>query len=62
LALHDGCCEKASIRTVSSEVASGRLNEAIAMIEQAKEKWQLGARGWWLCLKRVRMAFGYSGH
>lgn len=43
LALHDGFREKASIHTVTSEVASARLNEAIAVIEQAKKKWQLAA-------------------
>lgn|GEM_PF-4261224 len=41
LTLHDGCRENASVHTVSNEVAAERLDAAIALIEQTKQKWQL---------------------
>jgi len=70
LALHDGCREKASIHTVNNEVASDRLSEAIGLIEQAKQKWNMpsdtrvvivyeaGQDGFWI--QRALTQMGYE--
>lgn len=70
VALHDGRCAKAALHTVASASASGRLAEAVALIEATKKKWNLpqlvrvvvsyeaGQDGFWIA--RALLALGYE--
>lgn len=43
VALHDGRREKPALYSVAHEQAAGRLAQAVAVMEETKRKWQLGA-------------------
>ena len=43
MALHDGRRQRPAIHSVAHERAAGRLGQAVAVIEQTKKKWRLGA-------------------
>lgn len=70
VALHDGRCAKPAVHTVASTSASGRLAEAVAVIEATKKKWGLpppvrvvvsyeaGQDGFWIA--RALLALGYE--
>ena len=70
IGLHDGRREKATVRSVSSDVAPRRLSEAVKVIEETKRKWGLsegvrvvvvyeaGQDGFWI--HRALTAQGYE--
>lgn len=69
IALHDGKRDKPAVHTVSDEGASGRLQEAVAVIDEVKMRWKLekqmrvavmyeaGQDGFWISRELTKLGY-----